>query len=429
MIIWGCIWGFFVSASLAQPVNTPKTGTLFQKTASILETIQTMQDSTLTGDIPIEVVSSIEMYPAKARFVLSHVLPEGLPEEGRLLKKLGAIPQEYNYEQGMVELYLEPLEAYYHYQQGVLYVPNWKTPIEQEFAISRSAGVAVQDQVIQLENYLKPSTTPNADLGLARSAVINGKAMGFAISYQMGGEGRTFVDIPSVFNTAREMLLEPRLETLEFQNAPPFVQEVYLFPYTYGTVFLSHIANRIGWENLDIVYVEPPASTEHILHPNTYLDLTNLAYRDEPDSIFIPNLTADLLRSWSLVHSMVMGEFRTFLLLNQYDRAKARAAAEGWEGDRVMLYQNPYNDELLIYLSKWESHLDTRQFYYAYRNVIEAKYPDAELVESTATSLTWQKEGLYIYLMRYKFYVLILEGVPENLLKPVSSEVMPVKFR
>ncbi len=246
--------------------------------------------------------------------------------------------------------------------------------------------------------------------------------MGITLSYALGGEGRSFADVSGVSHTIENYLTEPRKEVGEYLEAPAYVREMFLFPYIYGITFAQQVISRLEWQNRNILYIDPPTSTEQILHPEKYIDISD---RDEPIQITITDLTNILPNSWQPIYSTVLGEFNTFLLFNGYNRAIARAAAEGWEGDHIALYENGSDEQLLIYLSKWESYLDTRQFYNAYRLVIEAKYPNAELTEETSTSITWQDEQNYIRLARHKTYALVIEGATTDLMSSLYSQLMP----
>ena len=90
---------------------------------------------------------------------------------------------------------------------------------------------------------------------------------------------------------------------------------------------------------------------------------------------------------------------------------ESRQAAAGWGGDRYAVYENRKGDVLYISLSAWDTERDAREFFDAYVKRNELRYPDGQIVSSSADSRLLQtSEGAAIIEMRGK-RILVLEGL------------------
>ena len=90
---------------------------------------------------------------------------------------------------------------------------------------------------------------------------------------------------------------------------------------------------------MNALYRNPPVSTEQILHPERYRS------RDLPVAVALPALAARLGDDWGVVETGVLGEMGWQLALAPYTgRVPARAAAQGWGGDRYALLRRGSSD-------------------------------------------------------------------------------------
>lgn len=87
-----------------------------------------------------------------------------------------------------------------------------------------------------------------------------------------------------------------------------------MFPYEYGFTFVEFLFEKNGFDSIDAAFLDPPVSTEQILHPERYP-------WDEPKKVTLPELENTLGETWTLIDQNVMGEWSTYLILSQaYDR-------------------------------------------------------------------------------------------------------------
>ena len=145
---------------------------------------------------------------------------------------------------------------------------------------------------------------------------------------------------------------------------PPVLVSSLIFPYTSGAQFVDSLHRAGGFEAIDAAWLDPPRSTEQILHPERYLA------GDVPQIVTLPPLTDTLGVGWEQIEDDILGEF--FLreyLDQQLAAAVAERAAEGWGGDRYAVYWNEATGGLVMALRLvWDTAEDATEF--------AANYPD-----------------------------------------------------
>ncbi|MDQ4069594.1 MAG: hypothetical protein M3203_09040, partial [Actinomycetota bacterium] len=109
-------------------------------------------------------------------------------------------------------------------------------------------------------------------------------------------------------------------------QAPRYILSSLRFPYEEGLTFVRTLHGAGGFAEVDNAYRRPPTSTEHILHPETYV--SGQGWAAPP----LPDLAA--ATGCGKVDAGTLGEFdMTELLAEEINRGDARKAAAGWNGD------------------------------------------------------------------------------------------------
>lgn len=152
-------------------------------------------------------------------------------------------------------------------------------------------------------------------------------------------------------------------------QSPP-IEDVFLFPYIYGKIFVQDLYDRGGWEAVNDAYADPPLSTEHILHPERY------RAGDEPIPVSIVSLSDALGSDWRLVFEDPIGELMLRVYLqNQLDVDEATRAAKGWGGDLGVVYYNEDSYGLVMVLrSVWDASAEAGEFLNAYITYAARRY-------------------------------------------------------
>jgi hypothetical protein len=143
-----------------------------------------------------------------------------------------------------------------------------------------------------------------------------------------------------------------------FQRAPPIIQRSFAFPYNEGFQFIAALwsANR-DFNLVDEAYANPPASTEHILHPQKFVD------GEMPMPVSLDGLSEALGGDWSERRTDTLGEFFILSYLETGPAPESAAtAAAGWGGDAYGLYTDAQGRRLVIARTLWDTESDAAEF-------------------------------------------------------------------
>jgi hypothetical protein len=220
---------------------------------------------------------------------------------------------------------------------------------------------ALQDQHFHLDD-LGLEDISDGDRALARLALIEGDAT--LLMTQWAARHLTLAEALTMTLQGLDPAQQATLNGL-----PPILQRQLLFPYTDGLSFVSGIEANAGWGGVDAVYARPPASTEQILHPAKYVT------DDEPVALPIPNVLGTLGTGWSQSLSDTLGELTIDVWLEPTAGAvAAKAAAAGWGGDRVAMFEGPNGAWLIAWSTAWDTPADTLEFTTAAQSVVASTH-------------------------------------------------------
>jgi hypothetical protein len=152
-------------------------------------------------------------------------------------------------------------------------------------------------------------------------------------------------------------------------QSPP-IDDVFLFPYIYGKIFVQELYDRGGWRAVNDAYADPPSSTEQILHPERY------RAGDEPIPVSIVSLADTLGSDWRLIFEDPIGELMLRIYLqDQLGAEEAAKAARGWGGDLSVVYYDEESYRLVMVLrSVWDTSAEAGEFLNAYITYAARRY-------------------------------------------------------
>lgn len=264
-----------------------------------------------------------------AREVPPHAL-EGTEE---MLRLLGVVPVDFDYERTVLSLLKQQLAGLYDPRLNAMFVRDHLEGAELEATLYHELVHALQDQAYHLDDFSQWKED-GTDRASALSALAEGDATSamydglFAVVAQRSGTRRkTALDISNA-----EMLvgLDAAADVQGDDGVPPIVRRSLIAPYRDGLLFVQTLRRRGGWKLVNDAFEEPPASTEQILHPERYFA------HEPPLSV---SVIAPPGEGFEKVLSDVWGEQSVRLLFEESSsRQKAAQDAAGWGGDRIAVF-------------------------------------------------------------------------------------------
>ena len=221
------------------------------------------------GPIKKGIESRSEIAEYLERRVKEEYKEQDLLREGKLLEKLGLIPQGANYRSLVMNLLNEQVGGYYDPDLKTLFIASW-LPIDQQRPVMvHELTHALQDQYFDLAGMIKRDLElNNDDQALAHKALAEGDAMAVMLDYLLQPAGKSFEELPDLVFVMRSQLTLMESQFAVFREAPEYLRETLLFPYGYGAAFLQKVkAKGQPWSAVDRIYSDLPESTEQIIHP------------------------------------------------------------------------------------------------------------------------------------------------------------------
>lgn len=255
------------------------------------------------------------------------------------------------------ETFGESVQGYYlPGQDRIVIVSDSETPTISKRTLVHELVHALQDQQFGLDN--RPETQ---DGQMARNGVVEGEASLLPRLY--------FERCESEWSCIR-----PETATGEGGGSiDPGLFQVVIYPYEQGPSFVERLRDRGGWDAVDGLHRQLPASTEQLLHPETYPD-------EEPVDVRVPDRSSG---EWSrLAHEPVgdrLGEAALFSMFVTNDvievddpRSYQHPVTAGWGGDHLVPYRSDDGAFGYVWELAWDSTADAREFHDAYLDMLAA---------------------------------------------------------
>ena len=172
-------------------------------------------------------------------------------------------------------------------------------------------------------------------------------------------------------------------------------------PYSDGPGFIEYYYDRGGWDRIDEMYQDPPQSSEQVIFPAKYES-------DPPENVTLADETAG---TWERVRpepqrpdgvqphydTLGMASLSSMFMATNYDDYNSSALVspfeflnfddsgnvdssdpinytltwtDGWEGDRLQIYQNDAGENGYVWRLEWENATDAQQFARNYQQLV-----------------------------------------------------------
>jgi hypothetical protein len=349
------------------------------------------------------------------QLVAAEYTPEDIVDEGRLLTRLGLLPAGTAYDQIIYGLLEEQIMGLYDPRTKELLLLAGASEAVLEGVLVHECTHAVQDMNFDL-SALTERKPGAADRNAALEAVAEGDAL-------LMEQVLTSILLPAGI-TVKQMKLLMQMAPMEGQamaKAPGFLRSVLLFPYLYGYVLVRNVYAQGGYEAVNGLFENPPASTEQVIHPERL-------GQDPPVEVDLV-LPSSLDALYRLAAEDVMGEFALSAWLEEWIVPHtAREAAAGWGGDRYAFLwpsskqagEGHLGHGLFVMMSAWDPgpeddpDAEAVQFAAALAQYLEARHPTAEHDEAAGGRVFRLPGDQIAVIERRGSRVLFVEGAPSQ---------------
>jgi hypothetical protein len=334
-----------------------------------------------------------------------------LQSEGRMLQKLGLIPAAMNYTEFTLKLLTEQVGGYYDPEKKMFFIAGWLPADQQKPVMVHELIHALQDQHFDLNRLLNEDRKlQNDDRLLAHMALFEGDATAVMLDYILEPHGRSFAKVLDLVFVMRSQFTSMETQFEIFHQAPDYLKETLVFPYAYGAAFLQKVRASQPWAAVDKIYSDLPASTEQIIHPEKYMGV-----RDNPKPVELQDPSPRLGNGWRASYSNVLGEFDLFVMLKLIvPEERARIAAAGWGGDKVLLLENKSGATAIFGSTVWDTPDDADEFYLAMGEWFQGRYPKARRIEESTSGYALVHAGEFHSLKKEGDRVQFIIGLPES---------------
>jgi len=371
----------FLSALGAQPSNKD----LFDQIDPTLNEL-----ATLTGLKPKYKVDRDFITREKLKEFLKTRIDETVkPEEIRIeeltLKLFGFVPESYNLKDSTVSLLTEQAAAFYDYRKKKMFLLESAPEISQRFVLIHELAHALADQHFHLEKFIRQGR--NDDSATARMAVMEGQAQWLMYELMAKKAGQSLRKDPSMVRMFVSASSSGLSQYPELSNAPLYIRESLLFPYTRGLAFQQAVVEKLGDAAFAEVFRRPPASSRQIIHPELYLQTAKAPSIKAPK---IPNAGR-----FKEAIDGELGEFDIYILLKQFvDEETADKLSPAWRAGHYRVLENKANrNPLLAFAVQFDTAESARQF----QELYESKVLPAKTKRSGAVSV--KREGTRVSIL------------------------------
>jgi hypothetical protein len=420
------LFASLVTALVARAKDKPDQNELDQllaETDQIAEKVAKMRGLALKKPIQRGILSRAQIEKRVLDVLSQDTSDAELAADARAAKRLGLMPLDVDFKGLFVALLTEQIAGFYDLTVKELYLADWIAPAEQRMVMAHEIAHALQDQHFDLVKFTKASKD-NGDAQLARQALCEGDGVAIMVEFsfaEMKVKLDPWVD-DTIVDGFGDTSSDPGAPLLA--KAPLFLREGLLFPYAEGLRFVASVRRHNPWSRVDEIYKKPPASTEHIMHPEKYFAA------EAPVVVKMPAWPT--LKTWKTVSSNVLGEWGMGSWLRTHGVAadRSRDAAAGWGGDRYTLYAPPGDDgqsvdtTVLVALIAWDTEIDAGEGFAAAREALIAlaggRRPSSESADQLAV---WESGGQRTLLERKGKKLALVIGVPKDLGDKLRKDV------
>jgi hypothetical protein len=359
--------------------------------------------------VPAEFISKDQLRGFVEQRIREEVKPKDIYIEELTLKMFGLAPRDFDLRKTTIDLVSEQAAAFYDPRKrklSIIETPG-QSGMEKRAALIHELAHAIADQHFHLERYIKKGSQ-NDDAETARQAVVEGQATWLMWAYA-NREGGGEAGVGASAMLAMDQLAETNsAQYPALAEAPLYLRESLLFPYTKGLAFEDAVFQKLGQRSFDEVFRRPPSSTREILHPGEYLAGREFAVPKPPP---IPDE-----KRYRKVADGTLGEFDQYVLLRQFgSEPEAKQLSGKWRSGVFRLLESKRDKRpVLAFTAVWDSEESARAYFTAYEGVLRGKWKRFDVLKRSENELTGTGDRGAFMVRRDGAQVTSVEGLPEG---------------
>jgi hypothetical protein len=270
---------------------------------------------------------------------------------------------------------------------------------------------ALQDQNFDLYEHqqqaLRWVAQGNQDRAIALQSLWEGEAVVLTWAYRKSTGEDPELKKESSFENWLQVNREIENGRRRAWGCPLRMTEYLNFPYGQGALFVQKTLETKGWKGVDQLWAHPPDSTCEILSGGKDIsEVKEIQFFQRPPEV---------LTGGKCVWAQTLGAYGLLeYLFNFIGEKKARAAVEGWRGDRFEFWKGPGDNwkAMLIYVA-FSQPQEAEVFANAFALSQWRRFPIESVLEQDG-DIQWLKtshlnECTYVELLGNN--VLVIEGL------------------
>jgi hypothetical protein len=395
---------FLVAAAVAWAQTPSAQESVCAQVPAITRQLTEISGLRLKHPVPCHFISKDEVNQFLKKRIKEAASPEEIRAEELTLKKFGLVPADYDLAKNTIDLLTEQAAAFYDFDRKKLFITE-TTPFEtQEPVLAHELSHALADQNFDLARYTRQGRKSD-DGSTARLAVMEGQATWLMSEYLARRNGTSLKDNREMANAMSGMTDSSGGQYPVFENAPLYLRETLIFPYTKGMLFQQAVFERDGQSSFAEVFRKAPVSTQQILHPERYFSGAQPTDPQLPD----PHLG----HGYKALIGGSLGELEHGIMLRQYSGQKtADRLAPHWRGCNFELRENKKAGRaVLLYVVEWDGADAAQGYFDAYRDLLQKKWKKMEISSRSADSVIGSGDDGRFELRRSGTLVTSVEGL------------------
>ncbi len=302
--------------------------------------------------------------------------PAYLAAQERLYKALALIPANSSLRTLSLDLLSGGVAAFYRDDESKLYVVSKSGGAgpNERFYFSHEFDHALQDQNSTIFKDQR-GILDQGDRLIARQSVYEGDAT--LLMTQWAAANLTQADLLELLSASADPAAQAAMA-----KAPAILRDTLTFPYTTGLTYVSNIQSKGGWDAVNALFKDMPASTEQILHPEKATEA--------PVAVTLPaDLATSLGKGWSVPLQDTFGELQTAIWLRESGVKNADGAAAGWGGDRLAVIEGPDGAWAIVMKTVWDTPADATEFETAATAALDKSPGVAQVLPGVGGTTRW----------------------------------------